>query len=226
MITGKTVTLEEYLNRSYLEPPKDASPMVIRFWSLFGPRSRTITESVAAAVKLEAALSPYGVTVRHPSEMNAPFFENDSVILFGGPYTNPWMQLFEDRLNFRTVVVPDSALSEIQNLHPMPGEAPLYVANSRNGLIVSYMRTAVLPNLGGSGHVVVIGGTRGASTEAGCSFLTRPESLAEILKRFGVSGISQLPPFELLLELKAFSRSPLNIRIVADRRLSGFAPRK
>jgi hypothetical protein len=221
-VSGKTVPLGSYLSRSYIPPlPKGASQTESRYWPLLEQPGLTATESVAAAVTLQAALSPYGVTIRNPSEMGTPSFENEGVILIGGPYVNPWVQLFENRLNFRTLVDADTAYSEIQNVKPVGNEPSKYVARSEGGVMVSYLRIAVLPNLSGSGQVVLIGGTRGASQAAGCNYLTQPGSLNEILKRFGAARLSQLPPFELLIELHAFSRTSLKLEVVASRRLAG-----
>jgi hypothetical protein len=224
-VVGKTVPLASYLTRRYVEAPEGASGLQDRLWSQFGKSAAlTNTESVAAAVKLAGALTPYGITVRHPSEMSTPSFETESVILLGGPYVNPWVQLFEGRLNFRTLATPGSVVSELQNMNPRGGEPELYLAHSENGVQVSYLRVAVLPNLAGTGHVVLLGGVSGGTMEAACSFLSRPGSLDEILNRFHVAAISKLPPFELLIEIHAFSRTSLNMKIVADRLVQPSAP--
>lgn len=213
---GKTVLLSSYISRDYAtaEPKNAETQRAMEFVSL---RHATSTASATVAVALQAALQPYGVNVRHPAEVSTPDFGNDSVILLGGPFVNPWVQLFEDKLDFRTYVPPDGAMSEIHNAHPQAGESGVYAAHTENGIEVSYLRVALQPNLTGRGRVVLIGGIRGASQEAGCNLLLDPAWTDQILKRFAAPNVAQLPPFELLLEVRGVSHTPLDVRIVAHR---------
>ena len=212
---GKTVPLSSYIGLAYTNSePND--PDTARQMEFVRLRHATSTASATVAVALQAAL-PHGVRVRHPAEVSTPDFENDSAILLGGPFVNPWVQLFEDKLDFRTHAPPDRAFSEIHVAQPRAGERAVYAAHYENGIEVSYLRVAVQPNLTGRARVVLIGGIRGASQEAGCNLLLDPAKTAEILKTVGATDVAHLPPFELLLEVRGVSHTPLDLRIVAHR---------
>lgn len=216
-IFGKTVLLPSYIDRSYAAPTQSSSPVEDRVQNFVRLREATSTMSATVAVSLQAAFEPFGVRVRHPAEISTPDFEHDSIILLGGPWVNPWVQLFEDSLDFRTFAPPGGAPSEIHVAHVKPGERAVYAAGTKNGIEVSYLRVAVQPNLSRKGKVILIGGIKGASQEAGCNFLLDPARVDEILQRFGVSDVAHLPPFELLFEVRGVARTPLDLRIVAAR---------
>ena len=216
-LTGKTVVLQSYLSLQYLADTPATGPAEKSSLEYVRLRQATSTASTTVAVALQGALQPYGIRVRHPMEVGTPDFQHDSLILLGGPWVNPWVQLFEDKLDFRTYPPPGERMSEIHNMHPRKGEREVYAGHTENGIEVSYLRVAVLPNLTGTGHVVLIGGIRGASQEAGCNLLLDPAKAGEILRRFGAADVAHLPPFELLIEVRGVSHTPLDLRVVAGR---------
>jgi hypothetical protein len=214
---GKTVPLTSYLGLQYAAAGQGSSPTELKALDYARLRQSTSTASAAVAVALHGALQPYGVKVRHPAELSTPDVQNDSIIMLGGPWVNPWVQLFEDKLTFRTYPPPGQVISEIHNAHPGPGEREVYAAHSENGIEVSYVRVAVRPTASGKGHVVLIGGIRGPSQEAGCDLILNSAKTGEVLKRLGATDVAHLPPFELLLEVRGVSHTPLDTRIIAHR---------
>ncbi len=213
----KLARLDAYLNRSHTEPAEGLTPVERGALAFARSRHATSAASAAVAARLQSALAPSGVQVRHPSEISMQDIENDSVVLLGGPWVNPWVQLFESRLDFRTVVPENAGLSEIRVAQPAAGEQAVYAAHTDGASEVSYLRVAVQPNHSGKGRVVLIGGIRSASQEAGCEFLLDPARVPELLRRFNSPDVAHLPPFELLLEVRGVARTPVDLKIVASR---------
>jgi hypothetical protein len=138
--------------------------------------------------------------------------------LLGGPWIDPWAQLFEDRLNFRIVPPPDRpSASEIVNELPVGREPKIFVVQRDDAFSITHARIAVLPNLGDNGKVILVGANSDEAQEAGGDFLVKPESLAQLLRVFDVSSAANLPSFELVLEVKSIQRMPRSVEIVAHR---------
>lgn len=218
MTLGQTVPLSSYIDRSYLAAIHDKShSLPSGLLSYLGGRSETGVTSAMLAGRMQEALYPVTVNIRHPQDMSTRDFQRDSIILLGGPWVNPWGQLFESRLNFRLIPWNSNTASEIRNDRPLAGEPDRFSPRVENGFDISYARIAVLPNLAATGFVILLGSNRPDSLEAAGDFLTKPDGLDEMLRTFGVSKVTQLPSFEVVLEVKGVSLTPQSVRVVAHR---------
>lgn len=139
----------------------------------------------------------------------------DNVILLGSRRANPWVELIEDRFNFRFGYDGTSRESYFQNRQPHPGELPAY----RNDKIVSYCHIAFLPNLGRTGNILVIAGTEIEGTETGGEFVTSEHSIAQLRPFAPLDGHGRLPYFEVLLKSSKVGGATPGFAIVAFRLL-------
>ena len=156
------------------------------------------------------------MSLKHPAQMVYQDFEEDNALMLGGPYLDPWVQLFDNNVNFRTELKADNKKREIRNIEPQSGEKEEYICDEAAG--IDYARIAYLPNLANRGKVMLINGPCSACTEAAAHFAMSPESLKTILQLFHVSRATDLPYFELLLEVKISADTPLQSRVVAWRK--------
>jgi len=223
MLFGKTVPLDSYLTRSY---ENDASPskdtVIAEAWKRFLLlSSQTSVSSSIVAAQIQAAASPTLIRVEQPDELSMRNFQHDNFILLGGPWVNPWDQLFEEKLNFR-IAFPQNNTSVspiVQNLNPLPGEKQEYASHQRaNGLTVNYVRIALLRNLSNDGYVMVLGGATGeGAIEAAARFVTNPQQVTELLRTFHAKSLQDLPPFEAVIEVTSVQHVPEEAHIVAER---------
>ena len=220
----KTVTLSEYLEKSYIPPPAlSENPMLPGAWKFIDGSRDTSLSSTLVAVRLQDAGIPTIVRVRHPHDLRIRDFQQDNVILLGGPWVNPWGQLFEERLNFRLMPpTSDAALSQIINTSPAPGEPKIYAPHNEGSFAVSYARLAVVPNLSNSswldtGKVVLVGATTNQAVEASGDFLVNPRTFKNLLARFHALNIQELSPFELVLEVRSIDSTPRSVSVIAQR---------
>ena len=140
------------------------------------------------------------------------------MILLGGPWINPWGQLFEDRLNFRlNPPKEDASISQVENQKPENGEPAVFRNHQDGAFAVGYARIAMLPNLSDSYRVLLLGATDQGSIEAGGQYVVNPTALRELLSRFHAASPQALPFFELVLEVKSVNNSPREVRILTTR---------
>jgi hypothetical protein len=207
----KTVPLSEYVDRSYLAR-QPANLRSQEIWNIVSQRKDTMLASALVAARLQQSLGPLRLNLRHPCDLSTRDFQRDNSILLGGPWIDPWAQLFEDRLNFRIVPPPGRPSgSEIVNELPVGREPKIFAVQRDDAFSIAHARIAVLPNLGDNGKVILVGANSDEAQEAGGDFLVKPESLARLLHVFEVSSAANLPSFELVLEVKSVQRMPRTV---------------
>jgi hypothetical protein len=138
-----------------------------------------------------------------------------NVILMGSRRANPWVTLYEDRLNFQTVFEENPRAAWLRNQSPKAGEQAEYRGQwSRLG----YCRVGYLRNNKATGNVLLISGTDVPSTEAGGEFITREDSLRRLRKALGLQDAQPMPHFEALLETSLVGNAVAHDRLVAWRK--------
>ena len=145
-------------------------------------------------------------------------FKSHNAILSGTRRGNPWVDLFESRLNFRSRFDEDSRSSYLDNVSPRPGEQAVYQARwDRMG----YCRVAYLPNLDATGSVLIISGTDYSSTDAGAEFITSERWVKQLLTTLGVGGGEPVPHFEVLLKAQLVLGAAPSFEMIAHRLVAG-----
>jgi hypothetical protein len=143
------------------------------------------------------------------------YLQSHNVILLGSRRANPWLELFENQLNFRSGFQEQPPLAYFENHSPLPGENATYRGTSweREG----YCRVAFLPNLTRRGNILVISGTNSASTEAGGEFVSSERWMQALCSTLGLSKQARFPYFEVLLKVELLQAANPKFDIVAHR---------
>ncbi len=140
---------------------------------------------------------------------------SDNTILIGSRRANPWVMLFEDKLNFQTVFTESPRGVAFINTVPSAGELARYAGDwSRKG----YCRVAFLQSTKGTGNVLLISGTDVASSEAGSEFVTSEGAIMKLRDQLGVGSYEALPHFEVLLETQLVNNTVSQYKLVSVRR--------
>jgi hypothetical protein len=149
--------------------------------------------------------------IRAPRALRFEDLREDNIILLGSSYSNPWCELFENQLNFQVINHPESDHYWIVDEHPPHGGRQLYESNYGKNSLVTYASVAMLPNLSGKGHVLIIQGLDAAATWGAADF---------VLHRFNPDKVPG--SFELLLEITSLDASSktTNSRVVQTRNIS------
>ena len=219
-LTGDAPTLEAYESDAYLVDPKVLSVVGENnpVWEQIKNRQLLASGSLQSLTRLVRAMPEGHISARHPREVTVRDFVDGSAILLSGPFANPWVQLFEPKLNFR-IVQDETHQVYIHNVHPEPGELNEYRLRTSDEKRITYARLAFMPNLGGKGRILLIGGPSSTLMELMGSAVSDPGFLRQMAERFGAGSPEALPYCEILMEVEEMASAPVKTRVVAVRRL-------
>jgi hypothetical protein len=136
----------------------------------------------------------------------------NNVILIGGPESNPWIELYKDRMDFYVDFDATQHHSRIVNRAPTAGEQSNYELPT--GPNHGYSIVAFLPNLSDNRVALIIAGTDSQATLAAGEWVTSHEGLAAIRQKVP-SG--RFPFFEVLLASSKLVGTPLRTEVKAIR---------
>ncbi len=201
-IVGANITLSEYISKDFpqrqLAMMKD--PAMQKVISSLNKYRTTSTNEGLIAVDFFETLKQAGghATIRYARDLHVEDLNEGNTVLIGGPNSDPWVTLFNDRFNFRHVDSIAEQTSYFENLHPAPGEQAQYI-NTYANQSVGYVDIALTQNLSQSGYVLLINGADMQANEAAARFLLHgqlPAELSSLLNR------KDLRYFELFLRSK------------------------
>jgi hypothetical protein len=220
LMDGHLVSLSEYRSRTY---PADLINSLIpdsRMRAVADHISGThlTTEQDAEAIR---AIVPLSIRYRFPTTV---VFARDfriqsapgSLILIGHKKGNPWVELFEPRMNFRYeyVFIGTEFRGVLVNQSPLPGEEKRYVVDyEKNG----YALVAYLPKPVGEGTALLLSGTDMSSIAASSRFIADPRSVGQLLDHLKVRQKDRIPYFEVLLRTKLLINTAPQFEILAYR---------
>jgi hypothetical protein len=216
-IAGNFVSLDDYVSGRFLEADS---------WIAYHPSAqdwKTLQgvgqHEMVLTSRIFQSVPPAQVSVKRPNGFTNRDLQRDNALLIGGPRVNPWVQMFEDNLNFRTDVRAGSRVAEIRNIVPHPGEQDIYSTVPALARRPSrfFGHIAYFPATSSHARVLIVNGPRSGTYTALC-FATDPAGLTAILQLFGVKRLDQLPPFEVLLESTGSSDAIAETKIIAFRR--------
>ncbi len=197
--------LNEYISNSTLTSFADVAD-VVSLLSMAGPLSRQ-------------------VSVRYPRELGMRDLDHQNFIFIGSPASDPWVSLFQNKLNFREAeIVVGSGEKAFINSSPLPGEQARYEGLGQTGATgEDYATIALLPNVTHDGSVLVLQGLQQEGTEAAGRFLTDPENRRQLANALGVSLNPKEPAeniwFEALIRSRTAAGASNSATLVAVRRI-------
>jgi hypothetical protein len=170
------------------------------------------------AVRRILMLDPFSsfVRLRFARDYTPDLLKRDNVILIGARKSNPWVDFFQDQLEFMVGYDVNLQQNSVQNLHPKPGESQFYL--EPKDAATGYGVVAFLPNIGQTGDALIIAGTDSQATEAATEFVTNEKSMASLQREL---NSKTFPYFQLLLKTSRLSGTPFTAQIVTLRTYPG-----
>ena len=228
VLADSNLTMLEYVLRRQLSPleyqqkqfpvPKGMAcdPAASEVVSQFMSRQFTSIADASLTRQLGLLNAVHGLPTHVISAQDAypHHFKSSHAVLAGSRRSNPWLELFEDRLNFRSRFDEDRRVAYLENMDPRSDEDHIYESKVDER---GYCRVAYLPNLGGTGSVLILSGTEMASTEAAVDFITSERWLREIRAELNVAPRARFPHFEVLLQTHLVSFAAPKFEMVAVR---------
>jgi hypothetical protein len=211
-LSRETFSFNDYLTRTYLVTlqSQNFSPEIHKAQTLIAGKTLARAAEVRLVQKL-LEMDPTGRNLHlyNAREYGPELLPKDNVILFGSPTSNPWSELFQNRLNFTEEPNSDRQ-SPVTNHAPAAGEQAVYTPTDT----VAYAVVAYLPKSDHTGNVLLIGGTSSEATEAGGNFLLSEDQLSAFQKKLHAD---RLPYFEALLRVTHVTGTPITEMIEAYR---------
>jgi hypothetical protein len=220
-ILKTSIPLSDYLNYGYRHLPQSEGVSLDTKNAVDQVLSRnngSISDFRAARGIL--MLDPFSSSthLRFARDYTPDALKRDNVILIGSRKSNPWVDFFQDRLEFTIGYNSDLHQTGIQNLHPQSGEPQFYQEPQDPATNVGYGVIAFLPNVGQTGNALIIEGTDSQATEAASEFVTNEESMASLKRQL---NSKTFPYFQLLLKTSRLSGTPFTAQIITLRTYPG-----
>ncbi|HUB77934.1 MAG TPA: hypothetical protein VMB03_04010 [Bryobacteraceae bacterium] len=206
-------SLDEGL-REY-DPHTDGSRPVIRTYTTTGE-----VMGVYDITRLLASLHQ-SVRAKHGSLLTWDEAKDSNLIFVGGPLADtPLRQaptFTEFQFRNRRDGVPGQS-GAVVNLHPQAGEEPVYYGPSTRPFDFDYAVIGLRASLNPGHWVLTLAGITEYGTEAAADFVTREESIKDLLAKLGVRDGSPVPAFEALLYTRVTGGVPIGQRLTLVHR--------
>ena len=162
------------------------------------------------------------IRIKRGSLLSLDDAKNNNLIFVGSPAENLTLLDIPGTQEFvfqRPSFGPRRGDLAIVNVHPQAGEANAFFGTpSGVQLTEDYSVVALAPGVNPARSVMILAGTTTIGTQAAVEYVCRQDSVAELLRRLGVSKASELPPFEALLHVKVVRGVPVETKILAIRK--------
>jgi len=226
ILTGQRGSLEQYLNHDFLQ--KAAAVRFgkgdANFVDYISDSTLTSFADVADAVSLVKVAGPLQkqVTVRSAKDMKIRDLDHENYIFIGSPASNPWVSLFQEKLNFReSEAAVGKSPKVFINTKPLPGEQAQYAGLRWTGTEGDdYATIAILPNITQDGSVLILQGLQQEGTEAAGRFLADPENRQQLQRALGLPAPDHITGnvwFEALIRSRTVSGAPNSTTLVSIR---------
>ena len=170
-----------------------------------GLATEAVRLCAAHGVRAEVLLAP---------DAEPQLFRGHNVILAGTRRSNPWVELFEDRMSFRGHYDLEEHQFQFDNVRPQTGEPLAYAVEWGR---VGYCRVAYRASLDGRGHVLLVTGGDMSSGAAGATFVTSEPWLTRLRERLHLGPRDPFPHFEALLRVELVASAASQFELVAHR---------
>jgi len=200
MMIGHQIPLDQYAGGFYRQAAVCSEPCDSRTVHHIEGARYTSMSDLEFAVKVthlpEAILNR--TEIRYVRDLELKDFKESNLILAGSQEADPWLSAISPKMNF---VVHDDASAgalRVENRRPEAGEKTEYPYDPHDAQHRGLATIAFLPNLTGSGNVLVVQGFSAAGTQAAAEFVTDGKDFDSLFPSYSGNS-SQLPHFEILL---------------------------
>ena len=156
------------------------------------------------------------IALRSGHEVQLQDLKEKSVVLIGSPISNPWAQVYEEKLNFRCEM-SESGRIVFLGYSTLPGTIPHYPDDEDVRHNRCYSRLAFLPRTPDAAPALLIAGTTSQLTEAAGQLVMDRSRLDQMLRSMGVDPAGPPHFFEILIRSNNFVGGAMLPEVVAWR---------
>jgi hypothetical protein len=216
-LTKKGVTVPQYVTGGYVSGQGDQN-LLPEGWANTNVHRYTdlIDVKVISAISHLPELPPDQTTIRYARDLRVDDLKEGNAVLIGGANADPWVQLFDQQLNFALQFVPEERNFLVLNRKPKGGELSVYPYGPENWSQISYGLIALRPSISGNGHVLIIEGVAAAGLQGAAEYLLNEETMAPLLPQI-TDTKGNLRPFEILLRTNNVGANSTKTEIIGMR---------
>jgi hypothetical protein len=222
-VTRSRISLSDYVDQKYIPEHSSLSPESKAILLDALQQDWTPPGDVESAVSLaELAQSSSRTVSVQPAvrTRTSDLMTDDNFILLGSPRSNPWVSLFNDRLDFQFFTPQGTQNEQIRNIHPRQNEQSIYIPTTGTAG-ESYAIVAFVQNPDQAGQVLILAGATGQGTDVAGKFVTDLPRLSQALQNCGISSSSPVKHFEFLLRVSVMAGSSRGFDVAACHVLPG-----
>jgi hypothetical protein len=217
-LTGRNVKLADYLSgdyRTHAQAVAGISPALVQ---LLAARRYTSIVDLDIVTKFYQipGIPMNRLQIAYARDVRPNDLKNGPVIFLGALEGTPWIELFQDRMNFAFTHDRQNRTFVVLNRSPQGNELSRYESDPGDPTHKIYGMLALRPNLAGSGQILIIEGTSMAGTESAADFVFDDARLLPFLNKIKKPDGS-LPYFELLLQSSNMNGNASQSQILAYR---------
>ena len=215
-LTQRPIQLADYINGAYLKLPLAG----VDAHSAEDLRSQHFTSFVdfqtVAALSRLPEYNPQRAFLRFPRDLRLDDLKNANAILIGSMGSNPWSSIADSNANFRIVYGQGMQGATIINAKPQPNEAASYASHWNEPAHETFALIAFLPNLDGTGDLLLLQGLDVAGTQAAAESLFHGDAISTVL-RHAIRPDGSLRHFEILLRSTSIESNSTGTQVIATR---------
>lgn len=211
-VAHHTVSVSDYASRAYLTTRAGEFALDGESDPLAQRRYTTMSDVnlIVALLRLPQRFSSR-VQVVFAREFTTDELSDGNAVLIGAPEADPWVQLFNSRVDFSVVYGQDYT---ILDRDPHPNEPRTYSPSDSGGTQYSYAIISLTKNPDQTGHVLLLEGATMDQVQAAIDFLLNPSEMVPVLQAArGKNG--QLRSFDALLQTTSYNGGSLGARLVS-----------
>ena len=147
--------------------------------------------------------------------------KNNDLIFLGSPSENLSLAEIPSTKEFvfqRVGSGPRKGDLAIVNVHPQNREAKEFLASAASPLVEDYAVVSLVPGLAAERSVLILAGTTTFGTQAAAEYVSRLDSVEDLLTRVTGSKTGSLTPFEAVIHIKVARGVPVEAELVAVRK--------
>ena len=148
---------------------------------------------------LQIAGSERRTNLRFAREYSFRELRSNNAVLLGNARSNPWFQPFEPKQGIRWQF--DSAAGAYYPVDSWSGNQ-----GYRAGGETHYFSIALVPNLGGTGNVLLVSSTGGSAMKAGADFLSDERAMSALRQKLPRANDQTFPYFEALIQVRSLPK--------------------
>lgn len=217
----KPVTLENYTNQAYQQsvtvsrPPSGLDvPLGTRSVTPMADL-RLVSELVRVPEYMGNPQLENNLEIRYARDVAVADTHDNNLILVGAESFNPWVKLYQAKMDFVSSWNFSTDLYSIENRSPKPGEQERYSYDRRSPQRQNPItHIAFLDNSQGQGHVLIVEGTSMGTTYGAVNFLTHEQLWGPVIKA-ATDSAGHLHYFEVLLSSDFVRGGVSNTQVIA-----------